>query len=100
TDEAEGSFTPDRAGVYTLAVDVQAEDGTKVTAQTEVVVSDPFELTAVSAPSAALVGEEVPFAADARGDLDGARYNYVWSRNGSWAAGEWGSTVQSTGSMT
>ncbi|MBM6943584.1 hypothetical protein, partial [Collinsella intestinalis] len=54
----------------------------------------------VDAPAEASTGEEVRYSADARGDLDGARYNYVWSRNGSWAAGEWGSTVQSTGSMT
>ena len=45
-------------------------------------------------------GQPVTVEPEVSGDLDGATYNYVWQRGGSWAAGEWGSTVLSTGSGT
>ena len=45
-------------------------------------------------------GEAVTVTPQVTGDLGGATYNYVWQRNGSWAEGEWGSTVLSSGSGT
>ncbi|MBM6943581.1 hypothetical protein, partial [Collinsella intestinalis] len=67
TDEAEGSFTPDRAGVYTLAVDVQV-GGFKRTASATVSVAS-IAVDGVDAPAEASTGEEVRYSADARGDL-------------------------------
>ena len=54
------------------------------------------ELSASSVTS----GEPVTVTPQVTGDLDGAEYNYVWQRNGSWAQGEWGSTVRDTGKGT
>ena len=34
-------------------------------------------------------GQPVTVEPEVSGDLDGATYNYVWQRGGSWAAGEW-----------
>ena len=45
-------------------------------------------------------GEAVTVTPVTSGDLEGATYNYVWQRDGSWAEGDWGSTVRDTGRGT
>ena len=45
-------------------------------------------------------GQSVIVEPQVSGDLDGATYNYVWQRGGSWADGDWGSTVRDTGRGT
>ncbi|WP_160327045.1 N-acetylmuramoyl-L-alanine amidase [Tractidigestivibacter scatoligenes] len=102
TSDASGSFTPAKAGTYTLYVDVVSPDGTRETRSTTVEVSSAAAVyngvkVKTTAPAR---GYPVTFSADVSGDTSGFTYNYVWSYEGSWVKGEWGSTVLSTGSET
>ena len=103
TSETTGSFTPAKAGTYTLYVDVVSPDGTRETKSTTVKVaagsSYAYNGVKVKTPSP-VSGDTLTFSADVSGDDTGLTYNYVWSYEGSWAKGEWGSTVLSTGSDT
>ena len=102
TSETSGSFTPAKAGTYNLYVDVVSPDGTRETRSTTVEVSSAAAVyngvkVKTTAPAR---GYPVIFSADVSGDTSGFTYNYVWSYEGSWVKGEWGSTVLSTGSET
>jgi N-acetylmuramoyl-L-alanine amidase len=102
TSEISGSFTPAKAGTYNLYVDVVSPDGTRETRSTTVEVSSAAAVyngvkVKTTAPAR---GYPVTFSADVSGDTSGFTYNYVWSYEGSWVKGEWGSTVLSTGSET
>ena len=105
TSETSGSFTPTKAGTYTLYVDVVSADGTRETKSTTVevakVANAAHAYNGVKVKTTAPArGYPVNFSADVSGDTSGLTYNYVWSYEGSWAKGEWGSTVLSTGSDT
>ncbi|MCI1812375.1 MAG: glucosaminidase domain-containing protein, partial [Olsenella sp.] len=96
-----GSFTPTKAGTYTLYVDVVSPDGTRETRSTTVEVKEGHVYSGVEAKTPSpVLGDSVTFSANVVGQTSGLRYNYVWSYEGSWAKGEWGSTVLSTGSDT
>lgn len=99
TTASSWAFSPKQAGTYTLYVD--ADNGSlKSTVESDEITVSRFAATGVEAPSEAATGQEVSFKAITKGDLSGAMYNYVWQRDGSWAEGDWGSTVLSTGGMT
>ena len=101
TSETSGSFTPAKAGTYTLYVDVVSPDGTRETKSTTVEVKDGHVYNGVTVTTASpTVGSPVTFSANVSGATAGLTYNYVWQLDGSWAKGEWGSTVLSTGSDT
>ena len=101
TSSSTGSFTPTRSGTYTLAVDVKVGGETQTVTTGKVVVTDPWTAKGITgAPSAMLVGEKATVKPSVSGNLSGVTYNYVWQRNGSWADGDWGSTVKSTGKNT
>jgi N-acetylmuramoyl-L-alanine amidase/methionine-rich copper-binding protein CopC len=101
TAETAGSFTPTKAGTYTLYVDVVSPDGTRETRSTTVEVKEGHVYSGVEAKTPSpVLGDSVTFSANVVGQTSGLRYNYVWSYEGSWAKGEWGSTVLSTGSDT
>ncbi len=105
TSETSGSFTPTKVGTYTLYVDVVSADGTRETKSTTVevakVANAAHAYNGVKVKTTAPArGYPVNFSADVSGDTSGLTYNYVWSYEGSWAKGEWGSTVLSTGSDT
>ena len=102
TAEPTGTLRLTRAGRYTIYVDVTDRSGVKRTMSAELEVASPswtFSGVSLSA-SRVTSGQSVTVEPEVSGDLDGATYNYVWQRGGSWAAGEWGSTVLSTGSGT
>ena len=102
TTETSGSFTPSKAGTYTLYVDVVGHDGTRQTKSTTVEVkAGGHAYRGVKVlTSSPVAGDDVTFSADVSGSTSGLEYNYVWSYEGSWAKGDWGSTVLSTGSDT
>ena len=103
TSETTGSFTPAKAGTYTLYVDVVSPDGTRETKSTTVKVAagSSYAYNGVKVKTTAPArGYPVTFSANVSGDTSGLTYNYVWSYEGSWKKGEWGSTVLSTGSDT
>jgi N-acetylmuramoyl-L-alanine amidase len=101
TSETSGSFTPSKPGTYTLYVDVVSPDGTRETKSTTVEVKDGYVFNGVTVSAASpAVGSPVTFSANVAGQTSGLKYNYVWSYEGSWAKGDWGSTVLSTGSDT
>ena len=105
TSSTTGSFTPTKAGTYNLYVDVVDPDGTRTTKSTTVevakVANAAHAYNGVKVKTTAPArGYPVNFSADVSGDTSGLTYNYVWSYEGSWAKGEWGSTVLSTGSDT
>ncbi|SES64409.1 N-acetylmuramoyl-L-alanine amidase [Olsenella sp. KH3B4] len=96
-----GSFTPTKAGTYNLYVDVVGPGGTRETKSTTVEVKSGYAYRGVTVSTASpVVGGPVNFSANVVGQTSGLTYNYVWSYEGSWAKGEWGSTVLSTGSDT
>ncbi|SET32377.1 hypothetical protein SAMN05216348_1212 [Olsenella sp. KH3B4] len=102
TSDATCELAPASAGRYTVYVDVTDRSGEKRTMSTTLVVASPewtFSGVSLSA-SRVTSGQSVTVEPQVSGDLEGATYNYVWQRGGSWAAGEWGSTVLSTGSGT
>ena len=102
TSDATCELAPASAGRYTVYVDVTDRSGEKRTMSTTLVVASPewtFSGVSLSA-SRVTSGQSVTVEPQVSGDLEGATYNYVWQRDGSWAAGEWGSTVLSTGSGT
>ncbi|MEE8679237.1 N-acetylmuramoyl-L-alanine amidase [Tractidigestivibacter scatoligenes] len=101
TSDTSGSFTPAKAGTYNLYVDVVSPDGTRETRSTTVEVKDGFVYNGVTVSTASpVVGSPVTFSANLGGYTAGLTYNYVWQLDGSWAKGDWGSTVLSTGSDT
>ena len=103
TSETTGSFTPAKAGTYTLYVDVVSPDGSRETKSTTVKVAagSSYAYNGVKVKTTAPArGYPVTFSANVSGDTSGLTYNYVWSYEGSWKKGEWGSTVLSTGSDT
>ena len=101
TSSTTGSFTPTKAGTYTLYVDVVGPGGTRETKSTTVEVKDGYVYNGVTVSTASpTAGSPVTFSANVSGGTSGLKYNYVWQLAGSWAKGEWGSTVLSTGSDT
>ena len=102
TDEPAGTLTLARAGSYVLYVDVTDRSGVKRTMSATLEVAPPswtFSGVSLSA-SRVTSGAPVTVKPVTSGDLDGATYNYVWQRGGSWADGDWGSTVRDTGRGT
>ncbi|MBM6908817.1 N-acetylmuramoyl-L-alanine amidase, partial [Collinsella intestinalis] len=59
-----------------------------------------WDIQGVDCPDDVAVNQSVRVAPIMSGESDVVRYNYVWSRNGSWQEGEWDSTLNSTGSYT
>ena len=101
TSSTTGSFTPTKAGTYNLYVDVVDPDGTRTTKSTTVEVKDGYVYNGVTVSTASpTAGSPVTFSANVSGGTSGLKYNYVWQLASSWAKGEWGSTVLSTGSDT
>lgn len=100
------SFTPQKAGRYTVYVSMTEKSGTTTTRQATLTVYSPWSFVAVHAPLQAKVGQTLYYSAVMHGDFSGLRYNYIWSRNGSWQRGEWGSassaekTIERVGSFT
>ena len=91
-----------RPGTYTVYVDVTDRSGEKRTMSATLEVAPPsWSFTGVGLSASSVTsGEPVTVTPQVTGDLGGAAYNYVWQRNGSWAEGEWGSTVRDTGKAT
>ena len=102
TTDATGTLTLTRAGSYTVYVDVTDRSGEKRTMSTTLEVASPeWEFTGVGLSASRVTsGQPVTVTPQVSGDLGGATYNYVWQRDGSWAEGEWGSTVLSSGRGT
>lgn len=89
------AYTLWSAGTYMLYVDVTGADGASVTLSTEVKVGTAgYGLGVSLGDDGAIVTPVVPEG------VEGLRYNYVWQLNGSWADGDWGSTIRDTGSAT
>lgn len=99
TADASFSFTPSRAGTYTLFVDVISGSTTKTLTATLTVAEDwSFNGIGLSAGSINL-GETVTVTPQTSGaDAGIARFNYVWTYGDSW--NEWSSTVKETGAQT
>jgi hypothetical protein len=102
TNEATGTLALTKPGTYTVYVDVTDRSGQTRTMSATLEVTPPsWSFTGVGLSTSSVTsGEPVTVTPQVTGDLEGAEYNYVWQRNGSWAKGEWGSTVLSTGSGT
>ncbi|MBQ6585332.1 MAG: PKD domain-containing protein, partial [Coriobacteriales bacterium] len=103
TQETHGTFTPDRAGIYNVWIDVEDEFGIRVTSDVLPVEIDAAPITwtleGVDAPSSGSVGEPLSFSAQVSGETDGLRYNYAWSYEGLWGD-NWSSTRLRTGDYT
>ena len=68
---------------------------------TAVTVSRAWDISPSLDAGTVELGESVTVSAGASGEgSDELTYNYVWSREGSWAEGEWGSVANETGSTT
>ncbi|MCI2085410.1 MAG: hypothetical protein LKJ98_01485 [Olsenella sp.] len=102
TGEASSTLTLTRPGTYTVYVDVTDRSGqTRTMSATLEVASPEWSFSGVELSSSSVTsGEPVTVTPQVTGDLGGAEYNYVWQRDGSWAEGEWGSTVLSEGAGT
>ena len=102
TTETSGVFTPSEPGTYQLWVDVMDDSGKKMTTKGATVEVTDWDWSAggTVAPSTSPVGHPVEFSAAVSGaDSALLRYNYVWRQGTSWD-GDWGSTLQDTGSYT
>ena len=98
---AQWSFTPQKAGTYTLYVDIADSSGCvrTVTVGQVTVAADAWGASAgLSADTVAKGGTVTVTPAVTGADASGFTYNYVWNYEGAWA--EWGSTVKDTGSNT
>lgn len=85
-------YTP---GAYTLYVDVTDAAGSTVTLSTGVQVGvGGYGLDVTLGEGAAVMAPVVPAG------IEGFKFNYVWQLDGSWADGDWGSTVLETGGPT
>ncbi|MEE8674448.1 hypothetical protein [Tractidigestivibacter scatoligenes] len=102
TSDASSTLTLTRAGSYTVYVDVTDRSGQTRTMSATLEVTPPeWSFTGVGLSATRVTsGEAVTVTPQVTGDLGGAEYNYVWQRDGSWAEGEWGSTVRDTGRGT
>ncbi|WP_165443649.1 N-acetylmuramoyl-L-alanine amidase [Olsenella sp. Marseille-P4559] len=101
TSSASGTFTPTEPGTYWLFIDVCSNGTSKITRMVTVNVKSGYSYRGVKVTTdTPVAGAAVTFSADVAGSTSGLTYNYVWSYEGSWAEGEWGSTVLSTGSDT
>ena len=102
TSEATGTLTLTKPGAYAVYVDVTDRSGRTRTMSATLEVTPPeWSFTGVSLSASSVTsGEPVTVTPVTSGDLEGATYNYVWQRDGSWAEGEWGSTVRDTGRGT
>ena len=102
TNEATGTLTLTKPGAYAVYVDVTDRSGRTRTMSATLEVTPPeWSFTGVSLSASSVTsGEPVTVTPVTSGDLEGATYNYVWQRDGSWAEGEWGSTVRDTGRGT
>ncbi len=89
------SYTLQSPGTYTLYVDVTDAAGKSVTLSCDVKVGVAgYGLNVSLEDGAAVMTPAVPAGAE------GLKFNYVWQLNGSWADGDWGSTVLQTGDPT
>lgn len=89
------SYTLLSPGAYTLYVDVVDASGKSVTLSCDVNVGAAgYGLNVSLDDGAAVMAPAVPAGAE------GLKFNYVWQLNGSWAEGDWGSTVLQTGGPT
>ena len=89
------SYTLQSPGSYTLYVDVTDASGKSVTLSCDVKVGAAgYGLNVSLYDGAAVMAPAVPAGAE------GLKFNYVWQLNGSWADGDWGSTVLQTGGPT
>ena len=101
--DASGSEAAASAPASTEVGPTYASDGeSRATASDAASTAVPiWEFSGVSLSASRVIsGQTVTVTPQVSGDLDGATYNYVWQRDGSWAEGEWGSTVLSTGRGT
>ena len=97
---AEGGyvFTPAKSGTYMLAVDVVDRYGASRTVTCELKVAPDFDFSGVdTSKSLVQCGGSVVVTPRVGGNTAGLTYNYVWMKDG-W--GQWGSTVQQTGTAT
>ena len=101
TSSASGTFTPTKPGTYWLFVDVCSNGASKTTRMVTVNVKSGYGYRGVKVTTdMPVAGDAVTFSANVVGQTSALKYNYVWSYEGSWAKGDWGSTVLSTGSDT
>mgnify|MGYP002592092981 CR=1 FL=1 len=101
TSSASGTFTPTKPGTYWLFVDVCSNGASKTTRMVTVNVKSGYGYRGVKVTTdMPVAGDAVTFSANVVGQTSALKYNYVWSYEGSWKKGEWGSTVLSTGSDT
>ena len=101
TSSASGTFTPTKPGTYWLFVDVCSNGASKTTRMVTVNVKSGYGYRGVKVTTdMPVAGDAVTFSANVVGQTSALKYNDVWSYEGSWAKGEWGSTVLSTGSDT
>ena len=101
TTSASGTFTPTQPGTYWLFIDVCSNGTSKTTRMVTITVKGGHAYRGVTVSTTSPVaGSPVTFSANVAGQTSGLKYNYVWSYEGSWAKGDWGSTVLSTGSDT
>lgn len=103
TTSTKGTFVPREEGIYTLYVDVVDSSGKKVTVSTgnTIKVSPYWKVSEVTTSAAALsIPDSLTYGAKVSGATSGLKYNYVWSRNGSWNPGQWDSTLKATGTYT
>ena len=98
-DTSVHTYMPDAPGVYMLYVDVVDTDGYTVTRECAVNVVEPGTLMALSA-SSILLEDSCMVELDVPEGAEGYTYNFGWQREGSWAEGDWSSTVLETGSRS
>lgn len=99
------TFSPQIAGDYTFCVDLKRLDGvTVVTKSISIRVVEDWKVEEISVPASGKtlhIGNPVQIDVNISGEDAGfARFNYVWVRNDDWSAGNWGSTVNSSGDFT
>ncbi|MBM6908796.1 CHAP domain-containing protein, partial [Collinsella intestinalis] len=95
------SFTPQKAGTYTLFADAIGTDGKKQTVSVKIEVVFPFTVSGLDVDDdSILIGEDVTLTPEYTGDIESARFNYVWSYDGKWTDGDWSSTINETGEYT
>lgn len=105
TSETSWKFTPALPGTYDLYVDLKlSTESTLVTETISIEVLEEWEVESISVPASGDVlhmGDPIQVDISVTGpDADAAHFNYVWARNDNWSAGNWDSTINSSGAPT
>lgn len=99
TTETSYTFTPSKAGAYTLYLDV-VSNGQTQTVSVRLIVEESWSYNSLTISKATVnLGESVTVTPKVSGtDASFARFNYVWTYGSDWS--EWSSTVKQTGAQT